>query len=289
MARRITSLNWIRVFEAAARTGSFARAAERLTMSPPAVSQQIRALEDHLGLRLFRRAAAGVSLTDDGRALLSACSGPLARIQSAAEELARPRQKPLVIGASLMLSVGWLAPRLPEFQQAHRHVTIDLRTLTGRPERPDPDVAVWVAFGPYPPGLTARRLFGERLTPVSTPELAGTINDPEDLLAHTLIEPSAHETTWAHVLGLPVLSASTRTLKVDNSLAALELAASGAGVALARAPATDLLVARLGLTPCLSGVSVIGAEAYHILHHENAGLSQEAGAFVDWLKAKAAG
>ena len=106
MARRITSLNWIRVFEAAARTGSFARAAERLAMSPPAVSQQIRALEDHLGPRLFHRAAAGVSLTDDGRSLLSACSGPLAKIQSAAEELARPRQKPLVIGASLMLSVG---------------------------------------------------------------------------------------------------------------------------------------------------------------------------------------
>ena len=110
-----------------------------------------------------------------------------------------------------------------------------------------------------------------------------------EIFLHTLIEPSAHETTWAHVLGLPVLSASTRTLYVVISLAALELAASGAGVALARAPATDSLVARLGLTPCLSGVSVIGAEAYHILHHENAGLSQEAGAFVDWLKAKAAG
>ena len=70
MGRRVTSLNWIRVFEAAARTRSFARAAERLAMSPPTVSQQIRALEDHLGLRLFKRASAGVTLTDDGRALL---------------------------------------------------------------------------------------------------------------------------------------------------------------------------------------------------------------------------
>jgi DNA-binding transcriptional LysR family regulator len=80
MGRRVTSLNWIRVFEAAARTSSFVRAAERLAMSPPAVSQQIRALEDHLGLQLFKRAAAGVTLTDDGRALLTACSIPLSQI-----------------------------------------------------------------------------------------------------------------------------------------------------------------------------------------------------------------
>ncbi len=289
MARRITSLNWIRVFEAAARTSSFARAAERLAMSAPAVSQQIRALEDHLGRRLFKRAASGVSLTDDGRALLSACSTPLARIEAITEEFAGPKQKTLVIGASLMLTIGWLSPRLPEFLAKNPTIKIDLRALMGRPEQPDPDAALWIAFGPYSVGLVAKRLFGERLTPVAPPALAARITAPEDLLDHTLIEPSAHETTWATVLGLPVLPASTHVMKVDNTLTALELAASNGGVALARAPATDLLVKRLGLVPCLDDFSIIGSEYYHVLHHQNARLSKEAEQFMAWLDDQAQG
>jgi LysR family glycine cleavage system transcriptional activator len=283
MARRITSLNWLRVFEAAARTSSFARAAERLAMSPPAVSQQIRALEHQLGRKLFNRAAAGVSLTDDGRALLSACSNSLARIEAVTDEFARPKQNILVIGASLMLSVAWLAPRLPKFLSDNETVQIDMRALTGRPEKPDPDVAIWIAFGPYPAGVVATHLFGERLIPVAKPETAVSISKPEDMLDHILIEPSAHETTWAHVFGLPVLPSSTRVSMVDNTLAALELAAFNGGIALARAPATDILVERLGLTPCLADFSVIGSEAYHILHYENVSLTKEAKAFYDWI------
>lgn len=283
MVRYLTSLNWIRVFEAAARTSSFVRAAERLAMSAPAVSQQIRALEDHLGRRLFTRAAAGVTLTDDGRALLLACSNPLARLEAVADEFAQPKEKTLVVGASLMWSIGWLSSRLPQFLAAHDHVHLDLRALTGRPERPDPDVSIWVAFGPYPSGLEAHRLFGEELTPIAAPALAEQITTSEDLLDHVLIEPAAHETTWANVLGLAVLPSSTRMIKVDNTLAAFELAAANGGIALARAPATDLLMSRLGLVPCLEGFSVIGSEAYHLLHHENAALTKEAKAFKDWL------
>jgi len=289
MARRITSLNWIRVFEAAARTSSFARAAERLAMSAPAVSQQIKALEDHLGRQLFIRAPAGVSLTDDGRALLSACSNPLARIEAVTDEFAQPRQKTLVIGASLMFSIGWLAPRLPAFQKEYQNIKIDLRALTGRPERPDPDVEIWIAFGPYAAGLKAQRLFGEELTPVATPALAAKINTPDDFLDHILIEPAAHETTWANVLGLPVLPASTRVTKVDNSIAALTLAASNGGIALARAPATDNLIAQLGLVPCLDAFSVIGAEAYHILEYEQASPAKEKVDFTKWLLKQASG
>ena len=228
MAKGTPSLNLIRVFDAAARTGSFARAAQRLAMSAPAVSQQIRALEQHLGRQLFHRDAAGVRLTDEGRALLSACTAPLAQIESATAEFARPRQKTLVIGASLMFSVAWLAPRLPQFLAANPGLRLDLRALHGRPEQAGHDVDIWVAFGPFGPGLVAQRLFGERLTPVATPELAQTIRTRDALLAQHLIEPSAHETTWAHVLGLQVLPTGTRTTKVDNSLAALHLAAAGA-------------------------------------------------------------
>jgi len=289
MAKGTPSLNLIRVFDAAARTGSFARAAQRLAMSAPAVSQQIRALEQHLGRQLFHRDAAGVRLTDEGRALLSICTAPLAQIESATAEFARPRQKTLVVGASLMFSVAWLAPRLPQFLSAHPSLRLDLRTLYGRPEQGGHDMDIWVAFGPFGPGLVAQRLFGERLTPVATPELAQTIRTQAELLAQNLIEPSAHETTWAHVLGLQLLPAGVRLTKVDNSLAALNLAAAGGGVALARAPATDSLVVQLGLQPCaLPECNIIGAEAYHVLHPESPTPRPETRRFRDWMLAQAA-
>ena len=182
-----------------------------------------------------------------------------------------------------MLSVGWLAPKLPEFMAENQNIKVDLRALTGRPERPDPDVAIWVAFGPYPAGLVSTPLFGETLMPVSRPEVASQIKNPDDLLNYVLIEPSAHETTWAHVLGLPVLPSATRVIKVESTLLALELTANNGGIALARPPATDILVRRLGLIPCLDGFSIVGSEAYHILHYANPSLTREAEAFKKWL------
>lgn len=252
-------------------------------MSAPAVSQQIKALETHLGRRLFTRSASGVRLTDEGRSLFQACSAPLSKLEAIAEAFSGPKQKSLVIGASLMLSIGWLSSKLPSFLEQYPDITVDLRALTGRPERPDPDMNLWIGFGPYQSGLKAEYLFGESLAPVATQEIAAQIQRSEDFLQHLLIEPSAHETTWAHVLGLPVLPVSTRILKVDNTLAALELAASGAGVALARAPATDNLLPRLNLIPCLDNFSIRGAEAYHVLHNQNSHMSKEETLFVDWL------
>ena len=72
-------------------------------------------------------------------------------------------------------------------------------------------------------------------------------------------------------------------IKVESTLLALELAAYNGGIALARPPATDILVRRLGLIPCLDGFSIVGSEAYHILHYANPSLTREAEAFKKWL------
>ena len=87
MARHIPSLNWLRVFEAAARAGSFAGAAETLNMSPPAVGQQIRALENHVGRALFERGPQSVMLTEAGRAYLPAGAQALHGIESTTADL----------------------------------------------------------------------------------------------------------------------------------------------------------------------------------------------------------
>ena len=87
MSISVPSLNWLRVFEAAARFQSFARAAEELNMSAAAVSQQVRALEDRVGAPLFTRAAHSVALTDLGRAYLPIVQQSLLTLQNATEGL----------------------------------------------------------------------------------------------------------------------------------------------------------------------------------------------------------
>ncbi len=283
MARRIPSLNWLRVFEAAARTGSFARAAERLAMSPPAVSQQIRALEAHLGRPLFNRAPAGVTLTDAGRSLLAVVGDALGRMEMAAEAISTPERPPVVIGVSLMFSIGWLAPRLPEFLTRHPDINVRMHSMVGRPEMPPREAAQWIAFGPSLPGTDAIPLFGERLVPMAHPELSEKIGTLDDLLHHTLIEVADHRRNWAQVLGEEFLPAGTRLTYVDTTLSAIAIASARGGIALARPPATDQLVEKYGLVPCLPGFELRGVEEYHLTCASGGRLDQGNMAFREWL------
>ncbi len=288
MTRRIPSLNWLRVFEAAARTGSFARAAERLAMSPPAVSQQIRALEAHLGRALFDRAPAGVVLTDAGRSLLAVVGDALGRMEMAAEAISGPARPTVVIGASLMFSIGWLAPRLSKFLDANPEINIQMNTMVGRPELPPREALQWIAFGPSLPGTDAISLFGERLSPVAHPDLSNRIETVDDLLGHTLIEVADHRRNWAQVLSVDFLPTDCRVVYVDTTLSAFAIASTRGGIALARPPATDMLIGKYGLVPCLPGFELRGVEEYHLTCTSGARLDPANQAFRDWMLAEAA-
>lgn len=200
MSKRIPSLNWLRVFEVAAQTESFSRAADRLAMSPPAVSQQIRALEAHLGHALFTRRASGVALTEEGRSLLVVVSESIGRMEEAASELSQSKKQKLVIAASLMFSAGWLLPRLPGFLEANPNLSVEVYSLTGRPETPPLQAETWIAFGQPPPGTTAHMLFGERLVPMAHPDLVAKIQCRDDLERYTIIEVLGHRRNWLQIL-----------------------------------------------------------------------------------------
>jgi DNA-binding transcriptional LysR family regulator len=283
MSRRLPSLNWLRVFEAAARAGSFARAAERLAMSAPAVSQQIRALEEHLGRPLFDRAAAGVSLTEAGRTLLAVVGESLTRMESAAAAISSPQRSPLSVAVSKTLSIGWLAPRLPAFFDRHPQIKLELSSMVGRPETPPRTATLWIAFGAPPPGAQATPLFGEQLIPVAHPNIAEQIQDLTDILKFPLLEVSDHRKNWVQIFGGDVLPQNTRVTYVDTTLSALAIAAAQGGVALARPPASDHLQEVYGLMPCLPDFSLRGIEEYHLVHDAGIQLSPHAAAFADWL------
>lgn len=290
--RRIPSLNWLRVFEAAARAQSFARAAETLNMSAPAVSQQIRALEAHLGKDLFKRLPQRVELTEAGRAFFPVVGSAIGSVEATAASLfGRPDAAPLTVRVSAMFAVSWLGERAHRFMAARPDIQLTLLTAIGEDDFRRRDVDLMITFG-QPPGAGEEgdALFGETLAPVARPDIAASIEKPADLARHTLIEVSSHRATWFRVLPeADQLPAPPRFIFTDTTLTSIALAANGAGVALARAPASDAIVRAYGLAPCLAGPAAPGAERYHLVYPARSGLSDAAAAFRAWLLAEASG
>ncbi|MEO0624442.1 MAG: LysR family transcriptional regulator [Pseudomonadota bacterium] len=288
---RIPSLNWLRVFETAARTESFARAAEQLNMSAPAVSQQIRALEQYLGRPLFTRGAQSVRLTEAGRAFLPTVTNALISLETTTASLfGRSDATPLTIRVSLMLAVSWLGPRLPAFQALHPEVQPTL--LTGNAledfQRRPSDLMVTFGTGPGP-GQVGDALFGERLYPIAPQAIADRIETLADLASHRLIEVSTHRSNWLRLLpDAGALGARPEFVFTDNTLAALALCAAGGGIALARAPASDGLMDLHSLVPCLPDCIVKGDQGYHLVFPAHRSLTKAESAFRDWLLAEAA-
>ncbi|MBY8977329.1 LysR family transcriptional regulator [Rhodobacteraceae bacterium NNCM2] len=281
--RHIPSLNWLRVFEAAARTGSFARAADVLNMSPPAVSQQIKALEGYLGKPLFERGARNVALTEAGKTFLPTVSRSLHAIEVASDNLfGESDRQPLSIQCSAMMMSGWLIPRLGRFRELFPGVQLTLSSEILADEAARPGVDMRISFGlPSDIRGEADLLFGERVYPVALPRIASMISKPSDLANHTLLEITTHRTNWSAIL--PSDGPDPTFLYSDMTINTLALAAAEQGIALARAPATDGLVAHYGLVPCLPGIDVVGTHSYYLSYPALSGLSTAAQAFRDWL------
>lgn len=296
--RRIPSLNWLRVFEAAARCGSFARAAEHLNMSPPAVSQQVRALESHLGATLFTRGPRSISLTDIGWAFLPAVQSSLWTMETTAEALFGDRRRTsLTVHVNMLLSIGWLSPRLARFRAAHPDIALTLITAVRDDDYLQQAADLRLVFGSGPLRVEdGDVLFGERLYPVAHPDLVASLATTRDdgtgtdLLDWPLVEVAGHRAGWLRWLqGHGFDTAGMRPFLVcDSTAVALSLAAGGGMVALARAPGSDLLERRFGLVPCLPGSAIDGHDQYRLLHDGPHTLSPVARRFRTWLLAEAA-
>lgn len=200
--RRAPSLNWLRVFEAAARTQSFARAAEQLGMSNAAVSQQIKALETHLRKPLFVRGPHSIELTPVGRAFLPSVQQSLRTLEISAAGLFGNRQRnPLSIRVAQVFANGWLAQRLLDFQQQHPYIHLQIATCNDFVPQQGHEYDLDIVFGMGPQyGEEGDLLFQETLFPVALPDISGQIKSLSDLLKFRLINLSEHYTGWVQVL-----------------------------------------------------------------------------------------
>lgn len=197
LVRRMPPLNSLRAFEAAARHLSFVKAADELNVTPAAVSHQVKALEDLLGVSLFRRFSRGLGLTDEGRAYFPGLSAGFDSLAQATERLQmRGLAGTVRVSVIPSFSLRWLVPRLAGFRS--RYPDIDVVVLSD-PEtvdftRQDVDVGIRYGRGLYP-GLRTDLLMREELFPVCSPVLingARPLRALDDLRHHVLLHDFEH-------------------------------------------------------------------------------------------------
>jgi LysR family transcriptional regulator, glycine cleavage system transcriptional activator len=243
MVDRLPPLSALRTFEAAARHLSFTRAADELHVTQAAVSHQIKALEEHLDVLLFRRLSRRLLLTDEGQLLMPS-------VRRAFDELAagveRVREHccggTFTISTTPSIAANWLAARLGRFQALRPEFEI---RLTATPRlidfaREGVDCGIRYGFGDWP-GLRAERLFNATLTPVCSPRLLDgpePLEAPADLARHTLLhalDDMDDWRLWLRAAGAPNIDPQ-RGPKFESLPLALEAAVSGTGVAISRGP-----------------------------------------------------
>lgn len=295
--RRLPPLNALRAFEAAARHLNFSRAADELSVTPGAVSQQIQNLEDYVGAALFKRTPKGLLLTDAAQTALPALREAFDRLAEAASLLtAAVDGRRLTLTAPPSFAAKWLVPRLGLFEQAHPQVDVwlsagmDLVDLTTG----EVDVAIRYGAGRYP-AMEVRRLMGETVIPVVSPALleANPLERPEDLLKHTLLHDGSPEpddscpdwAMWLAARGVRGVDGS-RGPRFNQSSLVIEAAMNGRGVALAKRTLAqaDLEAGRL-VAPLQIATAV--DFAYHLVHPKAKGRLPQVKAFIAWITAEA--
>jgi LysR family glycine cleavage system transcriptional activator len=295
--RRLPPLNALRAFEAAARHLNFSRAAEELTVTPGAVSQQIQNLEDYVGAPLFKRTPRGLLLTDSAQMALPALREAFDRLAEAASLLtAAVDGRRLTLTAPPSFAAKWLVPRLGRFEAKHPQVDVWLSADMDLVDfaTSDVDLAIRYGAGPYP-GLEAIRLINETVLPVMSPELMAShpVRTPADLANHVLLHdgsPDADESCpdwqmWLAARGVRGLDA-IRGPRFNQSSLVIEAAVSGRGVALAKRTLAqdDLDAARL-LAP-MPDPTIVDF-AYFLVHPKVKGRLPQVKAFIGWIREEA--
>ena len=199
--RRLPPLAALRAFDAAARNGSFTRAAKELRVTQSAISRQIARLEVDLGVSLFWRRNRSVGLTTEGLAYFNVVRRAFDQIHDATVQFTSVADdRTLRIKVPPTFAIRWLVPRLVRFHARHPQVDVQITTSHHPPdfERENVDAAIVWSIGAGP-GWHADRLIGDVLLPACSPKLlrgAHPIRLPGDLAHHTLLHSVQRSDDW---------------------------------------------------------------------------------------------
>lgn len=300
MAAHLPPLNALRAFEAAARHMSFTKAAEELHVTAAAVSHQIRALEEDLGVRLFHRYNRAIELTPSARILLPGLSNAFAEIQGAIGRLrAHNDTGTLTVTTAPSFAAKWLVMRLHRFHEQHPQIDVRLSATDDLVDLAQGrfDIAIRFGAGSYP-GLSSELLLRNEVFPACSPTLLQSdppLERPDDLRRHTLLHDQTSEkeplvpswSMWLRAAGVSGVS-TDHGLSFSNSYLAIDAAIAGRGVALTNSTiaAADIAAGRLIR---LFSLGLPNRLAYYIVTLPGALERPKVKAFRDWLRREADG
>ncbi len=285
------------VFEAVARCLGFTAAARELGVSQAATSRQVRILEDHLGVALFRREGRQIRLTEAGEQLHLAVTMGLGHIAGTVDALRAPKRgKDLTVATSIAFSAFWLMPRLPGFHAAHPELELRLVTSDSEADWLAGNVDVAVIFGPRAaPGFVAEPLFGDRIVAVCHPDYFARLRPPRTaaglrdqvLLQHETEHPSWMTwPTWFARQGVDLVK-PLHGPHFNNYTMIVQAAQDGQGIGLGWRRLIEPQL-RSGRLRQVTAASVAPDAGYAVLMPESRRDDPKVAAFRDWIMAEAA-
>lgn len=285
----------LRAFTETTRLGSLKAAAERMGVTPGAISQQIRQLEDRLGVSLLTRSRHGVQLTEAGAALYPGLLRGFGEIENALLDLdALVSASTLTISTQPSFASSWLVPRLAAFNALHPHIEVRVEATAQLVDlqRGRVDIALRHGLGDYP-GLESIPFLAPVLLPVCSPALlAGgpLLREPQDCLQYPLLQEAerADWALWLQAHGVVPDSRSRRGPSFDEDLLLLRAAVGGQGIALVQAQHAeeDLREGRLVVALDRPWPSRF---AYYVVARREKLERPPVRAFIDWLCGQLAG
>ena len=269
--RRLPPLRLFAVFEAVFRLGNVQKAAAHLNVTQPAISQALKALEDHLGVRLLDRRTRPAALTQAGRLLRAAVTDGLGRIADAIhqiEALQRVEESSVTIACTICTGTYWLMPRLAHFYDQHPNIAVNVVTTQGMPSfAAEIDLVIRYGSGEWQDGKSIK-LFNEKVIPVCSPALAKRFKGVRGLDHATLLHVTTNEDewlTWKDYFELNGLSENRRPRRnFTNYVQATQAALAGQGVMLGWESNTGDLV-REGRLVTLGNRPLFPKEAFYLV------------------------
>lgn len=289
---RLPPLNWLRAFEASARALSFTSAAQELSMTQSAVSQQIKSLENALGRTLFLRRVRGLELTDEGRGYLPTVQAAFAMLEEGTQVLTgRNDPDVLELHVNLSFALFWLGPRLGAFMEKHPWVQLNLATAVWAEERPNASASIQIVFGQSKrEGKVGKRLTKDTIFPVCSPQLAKRIKSIDQLLTQRLFDLPGTVQSWGSWLDA---QAQTATLpcpaihRASTWALSLDWAQRGLGVCLAHDTIANDLIAQGRLVRPFEFAMPM-KESYYLVAPEGSQTNAATQAFKSWVVAEMA-
>ena len=289
-------LNFIEGFEAAARHLSFTKAAAELFLTQSAVSRQIKALEDQLGVQLFERRTRALSLTPEGEALFQTVADVLRRIEETTQHIqGRAQERTFTVTTTPSFASLWLIPRLVGYTRENPKVDVRISASAELVDLERSGIELAIRYGGSK--VAGSKLFGEEVFPVCAPSLLRDakhpLATPADLKHHVLLHfadlnrgtPTLDWSMWLQSVGLPNLEPAG-ALHFSHYDQIVLAAVNGQGVALGRSPLIKRFI-REGKLHAPFDTKFVAARAYYVIASKSSERNTDVKNFVSWLQAEA--